>query len=706
MTFLRPWAKTNTADAVAAAGSAVAAAAEEEASEPSSEGNREQEGSEVRSSQRQISDLDPEGRIRPPASAAKPPLPKRSPTWPRELEPPPLPHPRERDRRSLPDTRKFFPLPSSLREKYKQSHRWQTHPWRPPGENERDSWRDPPGEEYPLDEMEGLERPGADDLDPSSPLSLDEGQTRGQGLARVEVYVHQEGSSESTLLEESLVRAEVEAEAGEGDEGQELEEEQTTDPLPVRQAPERPWTVHPSAGESTPGSAQAELGPQSSVNSPAAGQPPNAEGMGDVGWVTWLDSNFSSSSSMAASGGGNRGRKNQTDGSNFILRSTSVATSESSIDSDDSMMLNPLNSGDIPVPAGQEAVSYPRAVGPPPDPVEVDRYGFIITTDNPGYSLPRRPTINIKERNRLKKWRRMVGAGGVDWSMYLQRHKNKVKKRIRKGIPDALRGLVWQLLSGGRSLLLQHEGVYHQLMLYESSMEQIELEIVRDLNRTYPSHVYFQQRQGPGQRSLFNVLKAYSVYDRQVGYVQGMGFIAGLLLLYMCEEDAFWTLVALLKRRFHPPMEGLYTDGFPLLQQYFFQFERLIKQECPRIGTHFDQENVYPIMFCSHWFNTVFAYSLPFEHLLRVWDVFLFEGWKIVFRVGILLLKSSEQQLLTKSFEGMMAILNSNSKQLTAAQFPILGRSPDTFMKASFSIKVSKYLDRFKEEYQKQQKQQ
>ena len=43
-----------------------------------------------------------------------------------------------------------------------------------------------------------------------------------------------------------------------------------------------------------------------------------------------------------------------------------------------------------------------------------------------------------------------------------------------------------------------------------------ELEIVRDLSRTYPSHVYYQQRQGPGQRSLFNVLRAYSIYDRQV----------------------------------------------------------------------------------------------------------------------------------------------------------------------------------------------
>ena len=71
-------------------------------------------------------------------------------------------------------------------------------------------------------------------------------------------------------------------------------------------------------------------------------------------------------------------------------------------------------------------------------------------------------------------------------------------------------------VEGGRSLLLANEGVYHDLMLYKTGMEKIELEIVRDLNRTYPSHVYFQQKQGPGQRSLFNVLKAYSVYDKKV----------------------------------------------------------------------------------------------------------------------------------------------------------------------------------------------
>jgi hypothetical protein len=41
------------------------------------------------------------------------------------------------------------------------------------------------------------------------------------------------------------------------------------------------------------------------------------------------------------------------------------------------------------------------------------------------------------------------------------------------------------------------------------------------------------------------------------------------------------------------------------------------------------QEGVVPSMYCTHWFNTIFAYSLPFEQLLRVWDVFLLEGMKV-----------------------------------------------------------------------------
>lgn len=71
----------------------------------------------------------------------------------------------------------------------------------------------------------------------------------------------------------------------------------------------------------------------------------------------------------------------------------------------------------------------------------------------------------------------------------------------------------------------------------------------------------------------------------QVGYVQGMGFIAGLLLLYMNEEDTFWALVALMKGAVHPPMERLYQAGLPLLQQYLFQFEHLVQEEVSILNT-------------------------------------------------------------------------------------------------------------------------
>lgn len=50
------------------------------------------------------------------------------------------------------------------------------------------------------------------------------------------------------------------------------------------------------------------------------------------------------------------------------------------------------------------------------------------------------------------------------------------------------------------------------------------------------------------------------------------------------------------------------------------------------MGAHLWREGVHSTMFCSHWFITLFAYTLPFDHLLRVWDVLFLEGPKIIFR--------------------------------------------------------------------------
>ncbi|GAB2299881.1 hypothetical protein Dimus_033931 [Dionaea muscipula] len=331
--------------------------------------------------------------------------------------------------------------------------------------------------------------------------------------------------------------------------------------------------------------------------------------------------------------------------------------------------------------------------GPVLTPKQVDRFGYIKPENNnspEGFSRSK-PTFDFeREERRIRKWRKMIGVGGSDWKHYVRRKPHVVKRQVRKGIPDCLRGLVWQLISGSRDLLLMNPGVYEQLVLYETSA--VELEIIRDISRTFPSHVFFQQRHGPGQRSLYNVLKAYSVFDRNVGYVQGMGFIAGLLLLYMSEEDAFWLLVALLKGAVHAPMEGLYQAGLPLVQQYLFQFDHLVREYLPKLGEHFSQEMINPSMYASQWFITVFSYSFPFHLALRIWDVFLNEGVKIVFKVGLALLKNYHDDLVKLPFEKLIHALRN---------FPDEVMDPDTILPMAYSIKISRSLEELRLEYVK-----
>ncbi|XP_030923605.1 EVI5-like protein isoform X1 [Quercus lobata] len=310
--------------------------------------------------------------------------------------------------------------------------------------------------------------------------------------------------------------------------------------------------------------------------------------------------------------------------------------------------------------------------GPVPPPAPLDRFGFVkreLSYSHDGSMKERSAYEYEREERRVQKWRKMIGIGGSDWAYYVKRKPHVVKRRIRKGIPECLRGLIWQLISGSRDLLLMNPGVY--------------------------------ERHRPGQRSLYNVLKAYSVFDREVGYVQGMGFLAGLLLLYMSEEDAFWLLVALLKGAVHAPMEGLYLVGLPLVQQYLFQFDNLAREYLPKLGEHFTQEMVNPSMYASQWFITVFSYSFPFHLALRIWDVFLYEiyiyhihlqGVQIVFKVGLALLKYCHDDLIKLPFEKLIYALRN---------FPEDAMDPDTLLPMAYSIKVSKRLEELKQDYEK-----
>lgn len=178
-----------------------------------------------------------------------------------------------------------------------------------------------------------------------------------------------------------------------------------------------------------------------------------------------------------------------------------------------------------------------------------------------------------------------------------------------------------------------------------SSSSSLDDQIKKDLNRTFPKQVFFKDRGGSGQHSLYHVLKAYSLFDPTLGYCQGMGYIAAGLLQYMSEEDSFWLLICLLHHRRYGHLRGLFLEGMPKLNALFYLLEQILKKDLPKLYTHFEQSSMHLSMFSSTWFMTLYAGAFTdFETTSRLWDVMMWQGVWFVVKVAVAILKHAESQ--------------------------------------------------------------
>ncbi|XP_063900707.1 EVI5-like protein [Zophobas morio] len=119
----------------------------------------------------------------------------------------------------------------------------------------------------------------------------------------------------------------------------------------------------------------------------------------------------------------------------------------------------------------------------------------------------------------------------------------KAEKLVVQGIPNVLRSLLWVKLAGISDSHLQS---WYSTTLKKSSPH--DSQIRRDVARTFPNHSFFSKKGEIGQETLYKVVKAYSLYDPELGYCQGIAFVVGILLLQLPEEDSFTVLTVLMQK--------------------------------------------------------------------------------------------------------------------------------------------------------------
>ncbi|XP_042614202.1 ecotropic viral integration site 5 protein isoform X4 [Cyprinus carpio] len=277
-------------------------------------------------------------------------------------------------------------------------------------------------------------------------------------------------------------------------------------------------------------------------------------------------------------------------------------------------------------------------------------------------------------------WGRIVN----EWEDVRKKKEKQLKELVRKGIPHHFRAIVWQLLCSAQTLPIKEQ--YSELLKMTSPCEKL---IRRDIARTYPEHEFFKE-DSLGQEVLFNVMKAYSLIDREVGYCQGSAFIVGLLLMQMPEEEAFCVFVKLMQDY---RLRELFKPSMAELGLCMYQFECMIQEQLPELHVHFQAQSFHTSMYASSWFLTIFLTSFPLPVATRIFDIFMCEGLEIVFRVGMAILQMNQAELMQLDMEGMLQ----HFQKVIPHQ---LDSGPDKVIQAAYQVKYNaKKMKKLEKEY-------
>ncbi|KAL6706608.1 hypothetical protein ACN47E_005364 [Coniothyrium glycines] len=314
-------------------------------------------------------------------------------------------------------------------------------------------------------------------------------------------------------------------------------------------------------------------------------------------------------------------------------------------------------------------------------PVERDRYGFKKASNNVSVQDHNAWSSKYEEHisRRRNKWIALMSKQGLSTTdpTRFPDMCEKVKRYARKGYPPEWRGAMWWVYSGGQHMLAQKEnvGLYASLVtrvrhgeLNKDDRDAIE----RDLDRTFPDNIHFRPEPATdlldGEsddeptliQDLREVLSCFALNNPNIGYCQSLNFIAGLLLLFLKQDKERSFILLTIITQNHLP--GAHARNLANTEVNVLMM--LIKDYLPKVWVSINDTDLinsgagshaHPIskfqrqptvaLSCTSWFMSIFVGVLPIETVLRVWDAFLYEGPRALYRYALAIFKLGENEI-------------------------------------------------------------
>jgi len=260
-------------------------------------------------------------------------------------------------------------------------------------------------------------------------------------------------------------------------------------------------------------------------------------------------------------------------------------------------------------------------------------------------------SFRLFQRSSAKKWTDLVENPTL-----MRTRRRAYISLAGRGVPDVLRWRIWPIFLDIASLRAARPGLYASHFGH-SIPADLDHVIDADVTRTMPMHqLFWKEGAASGVESLRSVLRAYADFEPEVGYCQGMSFIAGMLLLNSGDdEEAFLMLVQFMRQLKYTEA---FKPGFPQAKRWMEQFKYLANRKYPATMNRLNALGVEPELFVDKWYLTALGYNFPHAAVFRLWDIMLSSlSIKIVTQAGLTVLGLSRLKLNTLGFEDTLSFL-------------------------------------------------